>query len=316
MAQTREISRRIKSVANTKKMTKAMEMVAAAKTRRAVASVLKTRTFANLSWETVLYLANLSLKREEPMHPLLAKRPKIGRVAVVVISSNRGLCGGYNSALLTKVKESLKVHDHPTDFILLGKKGASLVKQGYEVAAEFVKDDVIESVSEIEPLVRMVIDSFLAGKYDRVMVAYTDFISASKQIPRIKQLLPVEINSEDSYLGVVGPDQSLGMTKQMAEADQASHLQKDGFVHDFVFEPSEREVMDRIVPRLIEIQLFQAMLEANASEHSARMMAMHQATDAAEEMVDKLTLYYNKARQAGITAEIAEISAGANALAE
>jgi F-type H+-transporting ATPase subunit gamma len=316
MAQTREISRRIKSVGNTKKMTKAMEMVAAAKTRKAVESVLKTRAFSNLSWETVVYLANLSLQREEPMHPLLAKRPKIGRVAVVVITSNRGLCGGYNSALLAKVRDSLKVHDHPTDFILLGKKGVALVKQGYEVAAEFIKEDSVEKIDDIRPLVGMAIDSFLKGKYDRVMVAYTDFVSASKQIPRIKQLLPVQIDQGDQYLGVIGPDQTIGLTKQMAEAKQASHLTKEGFVHDFIFEPSEKEVMDRIVSRLIEMQLFQAVLEANASEHSARMMAMHQATDAADEMVEKLTLYYNKARQAGITAEIAEISAGANALAE
>ena len=316
MAQTREILRRIKSVGSTKKMTKAMEMVAAAKTRRAVAAVLKTRTFANLSWEILVYLANLSRKREEPMHPLLVKRDKIGRVAVIVISSNRGLCGGYNAALLAKVRASLKLHDFPTDFILLGKKGASLVKLGYEVAAEFVKEDIVDSISQVESLAKLAIESFLSGKYDRILVAYTDFINASRQIPRVKQLLPILIDENDSELGVVGPDPVLGITKEQAERKEEKHLEKSGFVYDFIFEPSEREVMDALVPQVIEMQLFQAVLEANASEHSARMMAMHQATDAAQEMVERLTLHYNKARQAGITAEIAEISAGANALAE
>ncbi len=316
MAQTREISRRIKSVSNTKKMTKAMEMVSAAKTRKAVGAVLRTRTFANLSWETVVYLANLSLQREEPMHPMLAKRDDIKRVAMIVISSNRGLCGGYNSSLLAKIRDSLKIHAHPTDFILLGKKGATLAKQGYEIAAEFIKEDVIESASEIEPLVKMVTEGFLGGKYDRVMVAYTDYINAAKQISRIKQLLPIQIAEEDQQLGSVEVEGELAAAKQAAQKRREENSKKDISAHEFVFEPSEREVMDVIVPRLIEIQLFQAMLEANASEHSARMMAMHQATDAAQDMADQLTLYYNKARQAGITAEIAEISAGANALAE
>jgi F-type H+-transporting ATPase subunit gamma len=152
----------------------------------------------------------------------------------------------------------------------------------------------------------------LSGKYDRVLVAYTDFINPAKQIPRVKQLLPLDIYSKDNYLGIVGQDPKVGVTSDLIEAKTEKHL--DG--SDYTFEPSASEVLDLMIPRLLEVQLLQAFLEANASEHSSRMTAMHQATEAASEMVSELTLFYNKARQASITSEIAEISAGANALAE
>ena len=133
--------------------------------------------------------------------------------------------------------------------------------------------------------------------------AYTDFIHPAKQIPRLKQLLPVQIDETEEHLGAI-------------ENSESSQLTNPSAILEYTFEPSPREVLDLMIPRLLEVQLYQAFLEANASEHSARMTAMHQATEAAEDMVRELTLFYNKARQAGITAEIAEISAGANALAE
>ncbi|HPY99459.1 MAG TPA: FoF1 ATP synthase subunit gamma, partial [bacterium] len=136
--------------------------------------------------------------------------------------------------------------------------------------------------------------------------------SPVKQVPRIKQLLPININTENEYLGVIG-DPKVSVNKEMLSDKADKHLTPQaGF--DYIFEPSPSEVLDNIIPRLLEVQVFQALLEANASEHSARMSAMHQATEAAGEMLNELTLFYNKARQAGITAEIAEISAGANAL--
>ncbi len=148
------------------------------------------------------------------------------------------------------------------------------------------------------------------------MVAYTDFVSAGKQVPRVKQLLPIDISTQDEYLGIVGKDTRLGVDKELVDEKQKKYLENKKYVYEYTFEPSAAEVLDEMIPRLIEVQLFQALLESNASEHSARMNSMHQATDAAEDMVRELTLFYNKARQATITAEIAEISAGANALAE
>jgi F-type H+-transporting ATPase subunit gamma len=317
MAKTKEISRRIKSISNTKKITRAMEMVAAAKMRKAVDAVLRTRTYANLSWETVLHLSMMADGNTEGkkwiMHPLLTKRSDTKRVAIILIASNRGMCGPYNASIINKVKESIQRHPSvPVDFILVGKKAAAVYTQNQTVAAEFPKSDLLKDSAEVLPIVKMVTDDFLSGRYDKIFVAYTDFISPAKQIPRVKQLLPVDIDSQEGYLGIVG-DPKVSVNKEMLLDKESKHLvPKSGF--EYIFEPSPNEVLDKIIPRLLEVQVFQALLEANASEHSARMSAMHQATEAATDMVQELTLFYNKARQAGITAEIAEISAGANAL--
>lgn len=321
MAKTKEIQSRLKSINNIKKITKAMEMVAAAKMRRAVEGVLKTRTYANLSWETAVNLAAVSQTKHEPLHPLLSQRGEVKRVAIVVISSNRGLCGGFNANLLNKVRQSIKKYHFEGDqlkvspeFILVGKKGESLVNLGYKVAADFPKSDLLDNFNDVKPLADLVITDFLRGYYDKILVAYTDFINPVKQVARIKQLLPIEINTKDEYLGVAGSGSKVGVSKEFIEGKHKEHMAHDNFVHEYIFEPSAREVMDEILPKLIEVQLLQAMLEVNASEHSARMAAMRQASDAASDMADELTLSFNKARQASITAEIAEISAGAGAL--
>jgi len=316
MAKTKEISRRIKSVSSTKKITKAMEVVAAAKMRKAIEAVLKTRTYANLSWEMVLHLAKLEKNGDESLHPLLKKRKKINKVAIILITSNRGMCGAYNAAVINKAKESIGKHNIPTDFILVGKKGAIVGRQGYNIAAEFSKSDIITDAREIYPIVKMVLSDYANHKYDKIFVAYTDFINPVKQISRVKQLVPVEIDSQDEYLGITGQDPIIGSTPGMIEEKNKKHLSGENYTYEYTFEPSPREVLNKIIPRLVEIQLYQAFLEANASEHSASMTAMHQATEAASDMISELTLFYNKARQAGITAEIAEISAGANALAD
>ncbi len=302
MAKTKEISRRIKSVGSTKKITKAMEMVSAAKMRKAVDAVLKTRAYASLSWETVRRLSGL-VGSGDTLHPLLSARPETKKVAILLITSNRAMCGGYNTAIINKAKDSVRKHKLPTEFIIVGKKGSVVHHQGYEVAAEFPKNDLMADSREIYPLVKLILQDYQAGIYDRVFVAYTDFVHAAKQVPRLKQLLPVQINRDEAYLGEVGDEEP------ESETLEAESL-------EYMFEPNPREVLDLMIPRLLEVQIYQAFLEANASEHSARMTAMHQATEAAEDMVSELTLFYNKARQAGITAEIAEISAGANALAE
>lgn len=315
MAKTKEISRRIKSVSSTKKITKAMEVVSAAKMRKAVEAVLKTRTYANLSWETVLHLAKLSESRADSLHPFLTPRSEIKKVAVILITSNRGMCGGYNTAIINKAKDSIRKHNLDTDFILVGRKGTIVSRQGYNVAAEFEKSDIITDAKDIYPVIKLALDSYRSGQYDKIFVAYTDFVNPAKQIPRVKQLLPVEIKPDEN-LGVVGSESSVTVTAEMIAEKEKKHLSTDGLVFEYTFEPSPTEVLDLMIPRLLEIQLYQAFLEANASEHSASMTAMHQATEAATDMVNELTLFYNKARQAGITAEIAEISAGANALAE
>ncbi len=323
MPSGRDIKNRIKSIGNTKKITKAMEMVAASKMRKAIEAVLKTRTYANLSWLTVLNLSRSANSDNQALHQLLTPRKEIKKVGIILITSNRGLCGGFNTAIINKVHESIikyqKIGEEAeieAEFVLIGKKGAAIHRHGQTVVADFPKLDLASEVNEIVPVANLIIGEYLSGKYDKVMVAYTDFVSSSKQIPRVKQILPIEIDQTDEYLGIVGKDTRLGLDKQFIEEKEKKYLQSGQFNYEYVFEPSPEEVLNDMLPRLIEIQLYQALLESNASEHSARMAAMHQATDAAGDMVNELTLSYNKARQASITAEIAEISAGANALAE
>ncbi len=321
MANTKEIQRRIKSVSSIGKITKAMEMVSASKMRRAVEAVLRTRSYANLSWTTILNLTHSANYHE--LHPLLSPRPGVKKVAIIMFTANRGLCGSFNGALLNKIQESINKHQHNflgeeivTEFIVFGKKGLAVGSRlGYKIVADFVKNDANAKLSDISPIAKMVIKDFLSARYDKVLVAYTDFVNATTQIPRIKQLLPIDLDAQDDHLGVVGKSAKVGLDKEYVKGKENKYLKTEaGLIYDFTYEPSPAEVLDKMIPRLIEVQLFQALLESNASEHSARMATMHQANEAAKDLVSELTLFYNKARQAGITSEIAEIAAGANAL--
>ncbi|NQT49299.1 ATP synthase F1 subunit gamma [Candidatus Kuenenbacteria bacterium] len=313
---TREIKRRLKSVGNTRKITKAMEMVAAAKMRKAVDSVLATRDYANLAWATVL---NLSERTDQEKHVLLAKRDKVENVALILIGSNRGLCGGFNLQVVQKAIASIKKHEKNiknTEVITLGGKSRDIIKGlGYNIVADFVKEDLTTNSDEVAPIASMIIKDFITGKYDKVFVAFTDFESSMKQTARVKQLLPIE-SEPDDYLGVVGKSDGAGVgtRKEFIDEKREKYLIKGKFQYEYIFEPSAEEVLEEMLPRLIEVQVYQAVLESDASEHSARMIAMKNASDAAEDMIDDLTLSFNQARQATITQEIAEISSGAVAL--
>ncbi|MCD4760673.1 ATP synthase F1 subunit gamma [bacterium] len=299
---SRDIQRRIKSVKNTKKITKAMELVSAAKMRKAVARVLASRSYADLVWDTVLHLVK---KVDTDKHPFFVEPQEVKKVAVVLVSTNRGLCGSFNSQLVNKVLESIKIH-HPettdTDIISCGTKGRDEARRRkVNLVADFHKEDITASSEDIRPIAHMITQDFLAKKYDKVFLAFTDFQSSLKQVPHVKQLLPI-VPEIDERLGHI-----------THEKDQVENINVDNFA-EFIFEPGVRSVLDAFLPRLVEVQIYQSVLESEASEHSARMFAMRNATDAAGDMIDELTLAYNQARQAGITGEIAEIAAGSAAL--
>ncbi len=290
---TREIRRRIRSVTNTGKVTKAMELVASAKMRRAVQAVLASREYAQRSWELVLNLAHRTDRR---LHPLL-RRAGQGPTAVILITSNRGLVGGFNAQLLTAVAAKFFADgEQKPAVVLLGRKGRPMVtKFGFPAAAEFEKDDLVTHVTQVRPLAKLVIDDFRAGRYDQVFLAYTDFVSTLVQRPRIRRLLPLE---RDPELGRV----------------TSEDLEPPHDHTEYEFEPNADIVLEAILPRLVEMQLYQAVVESNASEHAARMISMRNASDAANDLIDDLTLSYNQARQAGITQDLAEISASRAAL--
>jgi len=297
---SKEIKRRLRSIGNTKKITKAMEMVAAAKMRKAVNAVLETRTYANSAWEIV---KNLAAKTDPTHHKLLQKNEK-GKVGLIMITSNRGLCGGFNREVIETVAKYMRNHKQDdieveAEVFLLGKKGRDIMfKHGHEIIAEFTKLDVTTRVSEVTPLAKAAIGDYISGRYKKVVIAYTDFQSTIKQVPTIKKLLPIE--REDHELGYVSNKQ---------EPPQPE-IQND---FEYKFEPSPDVVLEKMLQRLVELQIYQALLESNASEHSARMLAMRNATDAAGDMIDDLTLTFNQARQQAITAELADISAGSAA---
>jgi F-type H+-transporting ATPase subunit gamma len=311
--QSREIRRRIKSIKSTRQITKAMEMVSAAKMRRAVANVLATRPYATLAWDMV---KEISQKSHSGSHALLEERENIKKIGLILITSNRGLAGSFNANVINLARSFIRRHREEVkveaDLVIMGKKGRDVVvKHGHTVIAEFTKVDVTTRVDEVRPLARLAMEEYLKGTYDRIVMVYTDFVSTLTQKPRVKQLLPIV--GEDPYLGQLGKVEAPirpndANTRQAFEGvvDASEGAIEDGYL----FEPSPKAVLDELLPRLVEMQIYQAILESDASEHSARMLAMKNASEAAGDMMNELTLLFNQTRQAGITQEIAEISAG------
>ena len=317
MANTKDIQRRIKSVKNTGKITRAMEMVSAAKMRKSVNRVLAIRPYAKAAWNV---LTNLTGSVSEEVHGLLEVR-EVKSVLVIVVTSNRGLCGSFNSQILKKVKEetnnlkSLKVNrtgdkkiesktsdeDLNIDFITIGRKGESLIKRlGHNIIASFPDLTYFPVVTDIRPVTKIVSDDYLAKKYDKVAIAYTDYLSVISQKPKIRQLLPIS---------------KVDLEKQITEMDELAKVcgLDEPFV-EYKIEPNVDDLLEDVVLKLTEMQIYHSILESNASKEAARMVAMKNATESSKEMVEDLTLAFNQIRQMKITQEIAEISAGRAAL--
>ncbi|KKT70000.1 MAG: ATP synthase gamma chain [Candidatus Uhrbacteria bacterium GW2011_GWE2_45_35] len=295
---TRAIRRRIKSVKNTSKITKAMELVSASKMRKAVSSVLMSRPFARLAWDTVSAIGRVV---DVSLHPLLKKDHQSGKTLLILLTSDRGLAAGFNTNMVKKAMLAIKeTSPEKIEVIAVGRKGADAARRaGLKLVASFTGITNNPKFEEILPIGKMAVDEFVKENYDRVILAYTDFISAVNQQPVVLELLPFGSQSDYSAIGEVS-----------TSAPSAPYAPKT----DYTFEPSPEEVLNRLLPRLVETMVYQAVLESAASEHSARMLAMRNASDAAGDMIDSLTFTYNQFRQAAITREIAEISGGKAAL--
>jgi F-type H+-transporting ATPase subunit gamma len=232
------------------------------------------------------------------MHPLLSRRPEINNVGVMLLSSDRGLCGAFNYNIVRIAMDFIKAQGAPAKLITVGRKGRDLMwRAGYTIVAEFSNLPATPTALDIAPIARAALDDFLDGAVDQVFLAYTDFINTLKQVTTVKRLLPIQPGEIDTQaMGEYVEDVSLGVPV------------------DYIYEPSPQMILDEVLPRFTELQVYQAVLESLASEHSARMMAMRNATESAEELVGDLTLSYNKARQQAITSEILDIAGGAEAL--
>lgn len=298
MPTLREVKNRIRSVRNITQITRALEAVSASRVRRAQARVMASRAFAEKAWEILVNIQAAS--KNLPLHPLLTEREEINRVMVVVITSDRGLAGAYNANILRVAQSFATRLGKPVDYISVGRKGRdSLARLNANIIASFTDMPAEPKISDISPIARIAIDAYLGGEVDEVLIAYTDFINMLAQRPAVLGWLPLTIHT---------------IAQQVAAEYVKDAATVSGGIQNYDYEPNAEAVVDEIVPRFTELQLYQALLEAQASEHAARMAAMRNATDNATQLTADLTLQYNKARQAAITAEILDIVGGANAL--
>jgi F-type H+-transporting ATPase subunit gamma len=287
MANLRDIRRRIKSVKNTAQITRAMQLVAAAKMKKAQDQALAGREYSS---HLTQVLVDIRQNFSEESHPLLEKREG-NRELVLVISTDKGLCGPLNTNLARKLRA---VASPDADYVTVGRKLRVLLeKLGSNVIADFVVKDPVP-FAQTRPIAKFLTEQFLAGKYDKVSIAFTNFINTLRQEPEVLTLLPIR---EQANAEVFGAD--------TITADRG---------HDFTFEPNAAEVLAAILPLYVNYEVFQAHVESRASEHSARMVAMKSATDNAKKFIKELTLEYNKLRQGAITAELLEITTAMKAM--
>lgn len=284
MPSVRQIRRRIRSVENTAKITKAMSMIAASKMRRAQEAALRGRPYSE---HMINLLANLAAQPhdEEEIHPLLQRREQ-KKISLIVVTPDRGLTGGLNSNILRAASQFIVEQDAEITVIAVGKKGRDfMVRSGQNVKAVFIEISDRPQLTEITPAAHIVLDDFVNESADAVYVAYAKYVNTTSQHAVVEPLLPV--------------------TPSVLEGNQAV---------GYIYEPSDAEVMSALLPRFVEMELYHMLLEGIASEQSARMVAMRNATDNADAMVDDLTLIMNKARQTTITNELLDIVGGVAAL--
>jgi len=284
LADIRLIRRRIRGVQNVSKITRAMEMVATSKMRRAQERGLAGRPYSEKIKQVIADLAALP-QTERVLHPLLQRRP-IARIAIVHITPDRGLCGGLNTNVNRRTASFILEQSVPDTLICVGRKGLDFMRRhGRDVRAEFTWIGDQPGLLDTLPISRIIIDDYTNGVIDAAYLAYAEFVSTMVQRPVVLPILPVEPAAIPSAENV-----------------------------DYIYEPSPQVVLAGLLPRFVEMQIYHAILEAIASEQSARMVAMRNATENAKELIDELTLMYNKARQESITKELLDITGGVAAL--
>jgi len=282
VASPRDIRRRINAAKNIKQITRAMQFVAASKLRRAQESTLAARPYSEKIDEV---LADVAAVLGSEDHPLL-KEPTEGKRLLVLVTTDRGLAGPLNTNTIRFVSREITEHKGDLSVISVGRKGRDAMRRArVPIDAHFAGFGDKPTFADVLPLARLISDDFLAGKYARIEIVYSRFISTLSQKPVIDQILPIE--PTDDTEGIPG--------------------------NQFIFEPSPAAVLQQLLPRYVATRLFQAVLEAKASEESSRMVAMKNATENAEDLIEDLTLSYNKVRQANITREMIEIATGAQA---
>ncbi|KKU93892.1 MAG: ATP synthase gamma chain [Candidatus Jorgensenbacteria bacterium GW2011_GWA1_48_13] len=307
MSSSRVIKKRIRSTKNISQITKAMEAVSAVKMRKSQEVALRSRPYALAALEI---LSNLSGKvtQADFFSPLLEKR-EVRKICLLTVTSDKGLCGAFNGNVLRKAVDLVGNFKVPVEFIAVGKKGADfLKKRNFKLYKEITGAGDFGATEETKFLADLLGEVYESGRYDEIYAVYTNFLSVMKQEVVVDKILPFSAESIKKRIDEIIPRRG-----KYAGAPKVLGGSGTGF-GEYLFEPSPEAVLNRLLPMFLEIQVYHVILEANASEHSARMVAMKNAGDNAEDLISALTLSYNKARQAQITKELTEITAGVSAL--
>ena len=314
MESPQNIKKRLRSVNNINKITKAMEMVAATKMRKSQEVALASRPYAFAALDL---LATVSGLDSEKM-PELFKKRDVKTVLFVLVSSDKGLAGAFNSSVFRKFEQHMKRDEEKYAkeekiFVAVGEKAFNyLSKKGYNVAKKFVSAGDYTTTEQVHPLSDFVAKGYIDAKWDRVVIISTHFMSALKQEPHVRRILPVDFDHIKETIEEIIPER--GKFADLIKEQQISFVPDKSKLGEYLIEPSGSEVLEKLAEHLFFVQVYHLILEANASEHSARRMAMKTASDNASDLGEELNLQYNKSRQTRITTEISEISAGAEAL--
>lgn len=313
MPSTKEIRRRIKGVKSTGKITRAMEMISAVKMRKATERVTAIRPYA----ESALDLLDRVSGLPETEEVVWLRRRPTRRVLIAAVTSHRGLCGSFNAQVVRRVRDEIARIEasYPDieriDLLAIGRKGERMLRRfGHDIVAAFPDMVIDPSVDAARPVARVILDAYERETYDKVLLVYTDFVSVMRQEIRSRRLFPISRGAIRDEIDEMAASDPSGFGSHQETDDRAVAEPTRADMPEYIIEPTPAEVLRALVPRLIEMQLYHAVLESNASQEAARMMAMRNATDAAKEMADGLTLAYNQLRQARVTQEIAELSAG------
>ncbi|HNB02031.1 MAG: F0F1 ATP synthase subunit gamma [Proteobacteria bacterium] len=295
MAGSREIRNKIKSVKNTQKITRAMEMVAASKMRKAQERMKKARPYGEKIRNVA---AHMSRANTEYRHPFLIARDTVKRIGVIIVTSDKGLCGGLNTNVLRKVVNQMKTwraEGEQVEVCCIGNKGLGFMSRvGANITSQVVGLGDAPDITKLIGAVKVVLDGYTQDQFDRVYIFYNRFINTMKQEPVMEQLLP--------------------LTDERMQSSEQENSNKPKATWDYIYEPEAKPVIDDIMVRYVEALIYQAVAENMASEQSARMVAMKAASDNAGNVINELTLIYNKSRQAAITKELSEIVGGAAAV--
>ena len=314
MATSRAIKNRIKATKNIQQITKAMQAVSAVKMRKSEHAAISSRPYALSALEILKNIRRALNNEEASENEIINERP-VNKTCLVVITSDKGLAGAFNTNVIRKAQQFIAQSKVPVEVVAIGKRGRDAMKRrGFNVTKDFIEYGDVVSIDDTLHIAHYLHEQFDEKKCDEVVIIYTNFLSALKQTVVSRKVMPVTIEALENITKDIIPEHGMyaGLPHSLDKDPVQSPMSNS--VQEYKFEPSPKAVLEKLIPLLVDIEVYQCILEANASEHSSRMVAMKSASENASDLIGNLRIVYNKARQAQITKELTEITAGAEAL--